>query len=937
MNRLATAMALAAAAWLQVIWVPRAHAWSGNLLQNPGFEQGNDHWDGGGSAYAVNDPAEAHAGDWFLRVGPEAGGRYQGVADPKPNAVYKLTVWAKLTDGDERGWVWVHHWDEMGTLYTRGVVVESEGYEYQEVTFTTPDTVTAMNVDVWKEDGLGYLCVDDVSLVELVLEPSPGNTIYYLDSVGGNDENNGTSPSTAWQSLDRVYRVSFAPGDQILLKAGGVWSGQLWPKGSGAEANPIIVDTYGTGPRPTINGDGLAKDAVRLYNQEYWEISNLEITNYDPAGRGNRRGVRVLGQDGGMLDHVYLRDLDVHDVNGDLSELGYGEPTGGIVFDVLLGSVTTKFNDVLVEGCYVYDCDRSGILTWTEWQRLAGPEWVPHTNVVIRDNVVENAGGAGILVGGADAPLIEHNVAARCVARAGRDVAIWVWETDDAVMQSNEAYLTQDAGDAQGFDIDGRTRRTIVQYNYSHDNHGGFILLCEAPGPPDKYFNDEAIVRYNISQNDSSCSIKLMGANITNVQIYNNTIFIGEEVPMYRVISDGGDENIYYYNNIFYNLAGAPYTFVIATNRVFDGNVFFGSHPESEPDDPHKMTGDPRLVHAGSGGIGLDSVGGYKLAPSSLCIDTGLELIDNGGWDYWGNPLPYGDGIDRGACEYSGESPPVMTLTVDSVPLAGVTVYVEPSDRHWIGMVATPFALEYDWYASVELEAGRCTDGWRFDHWEVDGIGQEIGERRASVSVDGDQNVVAHYRPAEFSDVTCYHWAFDAVYGCFDAGIVAGYPDGLYRPTDSVSRDQMAVYISRALAGGDENVPGFTDTPSFPDVDEAHWAIDYVEYAANQNVVAGYLDGTYNPEYEVTRDQMAVYVARSLVAPEGEAGLADYTPADPRDFPDVASDFWAYKHIEYCVENGVVQGYEDGYYHPDYVVTRDQMAVYVARAFGLLD
>jgi hypothetical protein len=41
-------------------------------------------------------------------------------------------------------------------------------------------------------------------------------------------------------------------------------------------------------------------------------------------------------------------------------------------------------------------------------------------------------------------------------------------------------------------------------------------------------------------------------------------------------------------------------------------------------------------------------------------------------------------------------------------------------------------------------------------------------------------------------------------------------------------------------------------------------------------------------------------------------------------------------HIEHCVENGVVQGYEDGYYHPDYVVTRDQMAVYVARAFGLV-
>ena len=88
---------------------------------------------------------------------------------------------------------------------------------------------------------------------------------------------------------------------------------------------------------------------------------------------------------------------------------------------------------------------------------------------------------------------------------------------------------------------------------------------------------------------------------------------------------------------------------------------------------------------------------------------------------------------------------------------------------------------------------------------------------------------------------------------------------------------------------------------------------------------------------KATRDQMAVYVARALVAPSGEAALADYVPADPRGFPDVVSEFWAYTHIEYCVENGVVGGYEDGCYDPEIVVTRDQIAVYVARAFGLLD
>ncbi len=191
------------------------------------------------------------------------------------------------------------------------------------------------------------------------------------------------------------------------------------------------------------------------------------------------------------------------------------------------------------------------------------------------------------------------------------------------------------------------------------------------------------------------------------------------------------------------------------------------------------------------------------------------------------------------------------------------------------------------------------------------------------------------WRATVFSDVLPDHWAYDEVEACADAGIVAGYGDGLYHPELPVARDQMAVYISRALAGGDDYVPGFTDTPTFPDIGSEHWALDYVEYAVSQNVVAGYDDGTYHPEHLVTRDQMAVYVARAICDGTGEDGLAGYVPADPRNFADVASDFWSYRHVEYCVENGVVAGYLDGYYHPEIVVTRDQMAVYVARAFGL--
>jgi hypothetical protein len=49
----------------------------------------------------------------------------------------------------------------------------------------------------------------------------------------------------------------------------------------------------------------------------------------------------------------------------------------------------------------------------------------------------------------------------------------------------------------------------------------------------------------------------------------------------------------------------------------------------------------------------------------------------------------------------------------------------------------------------------------------------------------------------------------------------------------------------------------------------------------------------------------------------------------------VPDTFWACKQVEYCVCQRVVKGYDDGRYRPEVVVTRDQMAVYIARAFDL--
>jgi hypothetical protein len=74
-----------------------------------------------------------------------------------------------------------------------------------------------------------------------------------------------------------------------------------------------------------------------------------------------------------------------------------------------------------------------------------------------------------------------------------------------------------------------------------------------------------------------------------------------------------------------------------------------------------------------------------------------------------------------------------------------------------------------------------------------------------------------------FADVPCEHWAADEIDVCAQAGIVEGHPDGLYYPDWTVTRDQMAVYMCRAMSGPTAT-PTSPAIPTFPDVPSDSWA-----------------------------------------------------------------------------------------------------------------
>jgi hypothetical protein len=141
----------------------------------------------------------------------------------------------------------------------------------------------------------------------------------------------------------------------------------------------------------------------------------------------------------------------------------------------------------------------------------------------------------------------------------------------------------------------------------------------------------------------------------------------------------------------------------------------------------------------------------------------------------------------------------------------------------------------------------------------------------------------------------------------------------------------MAVFISRALAGGDENVPPGPAEATFNDIPASHWAFKYVEYCVASDIVHGFGPEAYGPTAIVSRDAMAAFISRAV------AGGDDNVPNGPAEatFEDVPTDHWAYRYVEYCAAEGIVQGYDSVTYGPTGTVSRDQVAVYICRAFAL--
>ncbi|MEV7692462.1 right-handed parallel beta-helix repeat-containing protein [Microbacterium sp. NPDC089189] len=487
-------------------------------------------------------------------------------------------------------------------------------------------------------------------------------TTYYVDAAAGADTNAGTSESAPWKSLSMANALVHTPGTRILLKAGSTFTGQyLDLRGSGTAAEPIVVGRYGTGAKPKIDfgntavgGEGFG---VRVTNGSHWTISDLEITSGQHTTSMRRNGILILGAGagGGAFQGIRILNNDIHDI------FGRDRRTGGINIHARRASAAdpeSTWDGVLIQGNTVDNVADTGIQTMTD-ALLDGSTWTrthdAFSNVVIRRNTVTRIHRDGILVRAGVDPLIEYNTTDRIGKYTDANTAVvtylpavsvvaaqWAYYTSGAVFQYNEASRTRRIdGDGQPWDFDVEVSNSVYQYNYSHDNEGGTLLMMDD--------TSNNVFRYNISQNDldrsgAAFSIPFGGGSLA---VYNNVFYRSAgQTGLLTTSNSAGVAT--YTNNVFVNAASG--TYAIGGGAVYANNTFFGANSSAAPH-TGKLTSDPLLAAPGGATSIADAAAAYALGAGSPSRDAGASIASNGGLDFAGRPLFAGAAPDRGAIE----------------------------------------------------------------------------------------------------------------------------------------------------------------------------------------------------------------------------------------------------------------------------------------------
>ncbi|MBO0601180.1 S-layer homology domain-containing protein [Sporosarcina sp. E16_3] len=173
-----------------------------------------------------------------------------------------------------------------------------------------------------------------------------------------------------------------------------------------------------------------------------------------------------------------------------------------------------------------------------------------------------------------------------------------------------------------------------------------------------------------------------------------------------------------------------------------------------------------------------------------------------------------------------------------------------------------------------------------------------------------------------FSDVKNIesHHFYESVRSLASRGIVKGYPDGTFKPYQSVTRGQIASVLAQSLGLDTKNVknPGFKDVK----VTDPHYGA--IAALVEAGIVNGYNDNTFKPGGSLTRAHIAKMISIGFNLEEAKLINSPFT--------DVKAKHWFANYVQALITNEITTGTTPTTFEPNAFVTRGQMASLIVRS-----
>ena len=173
---------------------------------------------------------------------------------------------------------------------------------------------------------------------------------------------------------------------------------------------------------------------------------------------------------------------------------------------------------------------------------------------------------------------------------------------------------------------------------------------------------------------------------------------------------------------------------------------------------------------------------------------------------------------------------------------------------------------------------------------------------------------------ADYYDVNSSHWAYDYIRHLTKTGIISGSTDGKFYPEEQVTRAEFAKMIVEAM-----NLNLIESESNFSDVSEKEWYSKYVNTANANNIINGF-ENTFNPYAKLTRQDMAVIVARAVEKKGYSLSAGEFDFADKETIAD-----YAYESVMKLSNLNIVNGYNDNTFKPQNSLSRAEAAAIIYR------